>query len=140
MSDDRFTTLVEKTKRQGEGADTVSLTPSPEAAAEAGPDPFSVLSADRMQKVMCEFRLRGGNAVALAYSYLVKAEFDPSNGIDLDFSSHQVRLTGNNLAPVFAAVVSQRVAVVTEVDDLHAEAEFGPDATVVTGIAVTKVE
>ena len=139
MTDEKFTSLVEKTKRQaGEGKDAAPLTAADEPGDEPGKDPFSVLSADRMQKVMCEFRLKTGNAVALAYSYLVKAEFDPSSGIDLDFSAHKVRLTGKNLAPVFAGLVTQRVAVVTEMDDLYAEAELGPDATVVTGIEVSQ--
>lgn len=138
MTDDRFQGLVDKTRRQAaEGRDAVP--PDEGAGGEAGvSDPYSVLSADRAQKAMCEFRLKGGNAVALAYSYLAKAEFDPSRGIVLDFSAHTVTLTGRNLAPVFAGLVAQRVAVVTEMDDLQAEAALGKDATVVTGIDVTK--
>lgn len=140
MTDDKFKGLVDKTRRQAaEGRDAVPAAEGAEVEP-GGTDAYSVLSADRAQKAMCEFRLKSGNAVALAYSYLVKAEFDPSRGIELDFSAHTVTLTGKNLAPVFAGIVAQRVAVVTEVDDLQAEAALGKDATVVTGISVSKAE
>lgn len=140
MTDDKFKGLVDKTRRQAvEGKDTVPEAVGAEAEAGSS-EAYSVLSADRAQKTMCEFRLKTGNAVALAYSYLVKAEFNPSLGIELDFSAHVVKLTGRNLAPVFAGIVAQRVAVVTEVDELQAEAVLGKDATLVTGVAVSKAE
>lgn len=140
MTDDKFKGLVDRTRQQGaENKEAVPLTESADDAAQSK-DSYSTISADRMQKVMVEFRFKNGNAVALAYSYLVKASFDPSAAILLDFSAHTVRLSGKNLAPVFAGLVSQRVAVVTEVDDLQAEAVLGEDATVVTGIEVTTAE
>src|SRR5262245_26119416 len=136
MNDGKFQNLVEQTKRQaGEGKEPHGTAPSAPAAAGgegSSPEAFSVLSADRAQKVMCEFRLKTGNAVALAYSYLVKIEFDPSEVIDLDFSAHRVRLVGRNLAPLFAGLVAQRVASVAEMDELQAEAELGAAATAVT--------
>lgn len=140
MTDDKFKGLVDKTRRQAvEGKDVVPEAVGAEAEASGG-EAYSVLSADRAQKAMCEFRSKTGNAVALAYSYLVKAEFDPSRGIELDFSAHVVKLSGRNLAPVFSGLVAQRVAVVTETDELQAEATLGKDATVVTGISVSKAE
>ena len=89
---------------------------------------------------MVEFRLLEGNAKALAYSYLVAAEFDPSEGIQLDFSGYAVTITGRNLRPLFEGLVSQRVAVVREMDPLQAEATAAPGAAIVTGIEIKPVE
>lgn len=125
-------------RRGGEPADT---TPSGESADDEGaPEAFSLLSADRQQKVMLEFRFKDGNARALPYSYLVSLDFDPSNGIGMDFSGYEVRVAGRNLEPLFTGLVSQRVAVVREVDPLHAAASADEDSTVVTHIAITPRE
>ena len=97
---------------------------------------FSTRSADRHQKVMLELRFKTGDSTALAYSYLVRADCDPSQEIVLDFSACTVRIVGRNLRPLFAALVAQRVAVVTEVDELHTEAALEPGATVVTRLEV----
>jgi len=107
-----------------------------EEIGDAAAESFSVRSADRHQKVMLELRFKTGDSTALAYSYFVRADCNPSTGIVLDFSAYAVRIEGRNLRPLFAALVAQRVAVVTEVDDLHAEATLDPDATVVTRIEV----
>jgi len=120
------------------------------AAQEAGDGPpleaegefpaFSILSADRQQKLMVDFRFLNGNAKALSYSYLVACDLNPSKGIELDFSGYTVTLAGRNLRPVYDALVSQRCAVVREMDDLHAEADLGAKATVVTKITIKKIE
>ena len=89
---------------------------------------------------MVEFRLLNGNAKALAYSYLVAAEFDPSEGIKLDFSGYAVAITGRNLRAGFNGLVAQRVAVVREMDALQAEVNLGDKAVVITSIKVTEVE
>jgi hypothetical protein len=104
-------------------------------AEEEGPS-YSTVSADRMQKVMLELRYKTGNAKALAYSYLVGIDFDPSEGIMLDFSGYEVRISGQNLRPLFSGLVAQRVAAIQEVDDLYAEASSAPVTTVVTRIVV----
>lgn len=143
MSDEKFQSLVDKTKRHGgEGKEPIAqAVPQPGHTPDgAEVDSFSVISADRAQKVMCEFRMKTGDAVALAYSYLVRASFDRSGVIEIDFSAHRVRLSGRNLAPVFAGLVAQRVAVVTEMDELQAEAVLSADATVVTGIEMNEVD
>jgi hypothetical protein len=108
----------------------------PEAADAA----FSILSADRQHKLMVEFRLLGGDAKALAYSYLVAAEFNPSVGVRLDFSGYAVTVTGRNLRALFEGLVAQRVAVVREMDALQAEAAAAPGAAIVTGIEIKEVE
>jgi hypothetical protein len=107
-----------------------------EEIEDGSDDTFGVRSPDRNQKVMLELRFQTGNAKALAYSYLVSADFDPSEGIDLDFSAYTVRLLGRNLRPVYAGIVAQRVAFVQEVEELAAEVTHPPDAPVITQIVV----
>jgi hypothetical protein len=101
---------------------------------------FSFISADRQQKQMVEFRFLTGNAKALAYSYMVSAAFDPSEGIKLDFSGYAVAITGRHLRPLYNGLVAQRTAVVREMDPLQAEANLGDKATVVTGIKIKLME
>jgi hypothetical protein len=99
-------------------------------------DTFSTMSADRQQKVMLELRFKTDDAEAFPYSYLVRARFNPSNGILLDFGVAEVRISGLNLRPLYAGLVTQRVAMIPEVDELHAEATLAKDATIVTRIEV----
>jgi hypothetical protein len=102
---------------------------------------YSVVSADRQRKLMVEFRLLTGNSKARAYSYLVAADFDPSQGIVLDFSADKVTIKGRNLRPLYDALVAQRVAVVRELDELQAKASgIQEKATVVTKIEIAEVE
>lgn len=139
MSEEKFKGLVEKTRRAGDAKDAAPDADTPAGEVE-GKEAFSVLSADRMQKVMCEFRFKTGDSAALPYSYLVLATYNRSAGIELDFSAHKVRLVGQNLGQLYLGLVAQRVAFVQEVDELQGEAELGPDATVVTKIELSKAE
>jgi hypothetical protein len=139
MADD-FRSKFDPTRSRADGSPAADPpAPASDEAAEecdAGDKAFSLVSADRRQKLMVEFRLKTGNAVALAYSYLVSVGLDPSQSIRMDFSGYEVQLAGRNLAPLFAALVAQRVAVVRESDDLQAEATLPKGATVVTTIEV----
>ena len=117
-----------------EEADSVEFEQDDASAA------FSIISADRQQKVMVDFQQVDGNAKALAYSYLVACEIDASAGIKLDFSGYAVAITGRNLRPLYDGLVAQRVAWVGVMDELHADANLPAAATVVTGIEITKIE
>ncbi|HEX4613237.1 MAG TPA: hypothetical protein VH092_33935 [Urbifossiella sp.] len=113
--------------------------PVAEEVEEEGGGPgesFSMRSADRRQKVMLEFRRKTGDATALAYSYLVRADLDPSGSIVLDFAAYVVQIEGRNLRPLYSGLVVQQVAVVAEVDEIQAEATVPRDKTVVTRIEV----
>jgi hypothetical protein len=101
-------------------------------------DAFTVLSADRHQKIMLELRFKNGNAKALAYSYLVAMDFNPSEAIKMDFGGHEVTISGRKLEPLFAGLVAQRVAIIREMDRLHAEATASKDDTVVSSIQVVE--
>ena len=145
MTDEGFQERLDASKRladlrSGTGKPAVAEGGGPPDAAEEDAPAFSTLSADRQQKVMLELRFKTGNARALAYSYLVSMQFDPSAGIIMDFSGYEVRISGQNLHPLFAGLVAQRVAVVNEIDDLQAEASQPKDATIVTKIEVVRAE
>ncbi|OWK46465.1 hypothetical protein [Fimbriiglobus ruber] len=104
--------------------------------ADSDNESYSTLSADRQQKVMLELRLLTGNAKALAYSYLVSIDFNPTSGIAMDFSAYDVRISGRNLRPLFSGLVAQRVAYVQERDELYGEVDTAADAMIVTKIVV----
>lgn len=129
--------MFDPLRRAGEEPEEPAAPPAVEdEETEASEQAYSTVSADRRQKLMLELRFQTGNALALAYSYLVSVEVDPSAAIVMDFSGYEVKLAGRNLGPLFSALVAQRVAVVRERDDLQAEAESGRGATVVTRIDV----
>jgi hypothetical protein len=111
-----------------------------ESEQEEDTPAFSMISADRQRKVMVEFRMLDGNRKARTYSFLVGIDFNPSDGIGMDFSADKETISGRNLAPLFDGLVAQRVAVVREMDDLHADVNLPEAATVVTRIEVKPVE
>jgi hypothetical protein len=127
----RLSELREGKKPAESASDADSLD-----AEESKDKAFSMVSADRLQKVMLELRLKTNDADAFPYSYLVRARFNPSTGIHLDFGVAEVRITGENLRPIYAGLVAQRVAFIQEMDELYAEAEGRADGTVVTKIEV----
>lgn len=138
--DEMFRTRFDPTRQQsGPGTSPVPDVGDGEANEEVQDhsQAFSLVSPDRRQKLMLELRFKTGNATALAYSYLVSVTLDPSQALVMDFSGYEVTLSGQNLRPLFAALVAQRVAVVRETDGLHAEALLPQGVTVVTGIEVT---
>jgi len=47
-----------------------------------------------------------------------------------------VRISGQNLRPIYAGLVAQRVAFIQEMDEMYAEAEGATAGTVVTRIEV----
>jgi hypothetical protein len=122
-------------KKPAASATEVELTEA-EELSDSGGDSFSTLSADRNQKMMLELRFKTNDAVAFPYSFLVRAKFDPSKEIVLDFSIVEVRIAGRNLRTVYSAIVAQRAAHVQETDELYAEVEGATAATVVTRIEV----
>lgn len=147
MTDNNFRTKIDPARRLAELKGAAPAEPAAPVGPEeltpdaASPAAFSTLRTDRRSQLMVTFRSVGGNATALAYSYLVGIEYKPgTGGIRMDFSGYEVKLAGRHLAPLFAALAAQRVSVVTEVDDLHAEALHDPTETVVTGIEITPLK
>lgn len=73
----------------------------------------------RGQEVMLECRLKDGTIQALAYTYLVKADFCPQKGISLAFVGHKVSIEGRNLSSVFKRLVRHEVNFICERDSFH---------------------
>jgi hypothetical protein len=65
---------------------------------------------------MLELRLKTGASFALGYAWLARAEFEPGDVITLRFSDTFVTLSGQNLRPVYEAVVGHRARWVWEAD------------------------
>jgi hypothetical protein len=119
-------------KKPAESTEEAGLPNDEESKDKA----FSMVSADRLQKVMLELRFKTDDADAFPYSYLTRARFNPSTGILLRFLECEVKITGRNLRPLYSGLVAQRVAFIQEKDEMYAEAEGATAGTVVTRIAV----
>jgi hypothetical protein len=119
-------------KKPAEAASDADLLDAEESEHKA----FSTVSADRMQKIMLVLWFKDGNAAAKPYSYLAGIDFNPTEGIVIDFVSSEVKITGRNLKPLFDALAAQRVQSIQEMDELYAEAEGATTATVVTRIEI----
>jgi hypothetical protein len=141
MTDDRKpkSDLVRRSAELGRtvGVDERADPDQDASALEAsGTMAFSLVSADRQHKAMVEFRFLTGNTKALAYAYLAALDYDPSEGITMDFGGYEVHLRGRNLRPLFDGLVAQRVAWVQEMDDFQSQVHQAESATVVTRIEV----
>ena len=82
---------------------------------------FGVLRGVRDRAPAIEFRRKTGAVLILAYSYIEKGEFDPSNGMTIRSGSMTIRLKGKNLTAdirpnmrLTTALASQRLAWVQE--------------------------
>jgi hypothetical protein len=77
---------------------------------------FGWLRGHRERATMLEIRRKDGSIMALGYPWLERAEFDPSQGITLQFTGQTVRLVGRNLNLLFDGVVRHRVPWLQEAD------------------------
>lgn len=101
---------------------------------------YSVVSADRMRKVMLELRFKTGDSEAIAYSYLLSVAFNPSEGIRLDFGGKLATITGRNLRRLYDALVAQRAAFVREIASEHDEVAVPEDEVLVRKITITNAD
>jgi hypothetical protein len=137
---ERNTPMVDAARRAAQlrqeaaGVSVAGAEDDPQFEPDIETEAYSMISADRQRKIMVEFRFLNGNRKARAYSYLVGIDFNPSEGIIVDFSGETVAISGRNLLPLFDGLVSQRIWSVREMDELQAEARRLRDATVITKI------
>lgn len=103
---------------------------------------FGWLRGQRERSVMLELRRRSGNIIGLGYSWLERAEFDPSQGITLYFLGKTVKLTGSNLnaearpnVRLFNGILRHRVPWIQEADQVTAM-RSAKDAIVIERIEV----
>src|SRR5580698_3901134 len=104
--------------REGKKPAAPGEAPAILEAEEVDEEAYSTVSADRQQKIMVVLWFKTGNATAKPYSYLTGIDFNPSTGIVINFVESDVRITGRNLEPLFAALTAQRVQSIQEMDDL----------------------
>ncbi len=71
----------------------------------------------RPSNAMLDFWLVSGNERAFAYTHLYDADFNPSLGIVLTFSDHQVTVHGRHLRELYRAIKRHRVVYVWEADE-----------------------
>ncbi|MCW5921436.1 MAG: hypothetical protein KIS77_03775 [Saprospiraceae bacterium] len=64
--------------------------------------------------LMFELRTRDGRRSALPYSYMTRAEFDPSGGIEIFVSSAVILIKGRGLEAIFAYLLQNRLTWVRE--------------------------
>jgi hypothetical protein len=103
---------------------------------------FGWLRGVRDRAVMLELRRKDGSVVALAYAWLERADFDPSQGITLKFGADKVKISGRNLNAevrtnlrLFTGILRHRVPWIQEADRPTAIAA-GKDAVVIDAISV----
>lgn len=94
---------------------------STEAAEDYGA--FGLLRGVRERALMLELRMKDGSSTAFSYAYLVKATYEPSEGITLHFGGSTVTIVGTHLGKevlsgltVFGALLRQRVPWLQEAD------------------------
>jgi len=84
---------------------------------------FGWLRTPRDRAVMVELRKKTGAIVAIAYSYVDRVEFSPSDGITLRCGQEKIRIKGrglnNEIRPqvrLFQGIARQRVTWIQETD------------------------
>jgi hypothetical protein len=87
---------------------------------------FGWLRGVRERAVMLELRKRTGSIVAVSYSWLERADFDPSEGVVLHVGPQVIRIRGRNLnteirpaVRLFEGIVRHRVPWLAEVHPLE---------------------
>jgi hypothetical protein len=71
---------------------------------------------------MLDIRATGRDAVALPYSYLEMVQFNPSEGIVLNFATSEVRIEGRCLTALYDTLVQQSVEYMQENDAKYEQA------------------
>lgn len=103
---------------------------------------FGFLRGTRDRAIMLELRFRDGRVLALGYSWMDQAEFDPSEGITLHFPGKAVKIVGTCLnaevrpnVRLFDGIVRHRVLWIREMDEM-ARMEATPKAPFIEQIEV----
>ncbi|MBS0265386.1 MAG: hypothetical protein JSS02_25855 [Planctomycetes bacterium] len=103
---------------------------------------FGWLRGMRERAVMLELRHKDGTVTALAYAWLERVDFDPSEGLTLKFSGTKVKITGRNLngerrpnVRMLAGILRHRVPWVQEASGSQL-LEAGMEAVVVEQIKI----
>lgn len=123
----RYTNRHGESHHDADGADL-------ETADDLGA--FGWLRGTHSRAIMLEIRKRNGTRVAVAYAWIERIEFDPSEGITISSAKSRIRITGRNLntaigaqARLYECMTRQRVQWVQETEQMGLLAQ--PDSSCV---------
>lgn len=88
------------TAPQSSSLDAAPTLPTSPGAAEDSTDDlgcFGYLRGVRDRALMLELRKSDGSIMAIGYSWLERAEFDPTDGITLHLTGRTIKIKGTNL-------------------------------------------
>ena len=111
-----------------------------DAAIADDHEAFGWLRGSRDRAIMLQLRKRDGNIVAIAYSWIERIEFDPSEGIRLHAGGKCIRIRGRNLANEVRPNVRLMDGLTTNriswIQEEPVNQETVPDRPVVTEIEI----
>ncbi len=103
--------------------DRFDLTPSGDGGAVDDFHSFGWLRGVRERASMLELRKKSGNVLAVAYSWIERVEFNPTDGITLQVHGDVIHIKGRSLnaevrpeVRLFQGIARHRVAWVQEGD------------------------
>jgi hypothetical protein len=103
--------------------DRFELVPSADGGAVDDFHSFGWLRGVRERASMLELRKKSGNVLAVAYSWIERVEFDPTEGIILRVRNDAIRIKGRNLnaevrpeVRLFRGIARHRIAWVEETE------------------------
>lgn len=111
---------------------------APEADVYDAEGPYQAFGISRRAfggEPLIDFVSRSGNHHALTYSHLYDITFDPSSGIELQFTDHVVSLKGRCLKEGYGQLLRQRVVWLSEAP-ATAERSAVPGEAVITEITI----
>ena len=91
------------------------------------------------QAIMLDVRTLTGERLALSYSYLNSIFFDASGVIVLSFGSHNVRIEGRNLVPVYDGLINHAVRYIRQ-ENAELERDVPENETFISLIAIDEAE
>jgi len=92
---------------------------------------------DSERQLCLDLVRKNANRLAFPYSHLLWVNYNPSQGIQIHFSTHTVTLAGKNLDAVYEQLLQFTLGSVTEVDEKRHSCPEGEP--VVTKIDVNQV-
>ena len=112
-----------------------------DAAAAEDHEAFGWLRGSRDKAVMLQLRKRDGNIMAIAYSWIERIEFDPTEGIRLYVGGKVIRIKGRNLAAEIRPNIRLMDGLCTHrvpwIQEARSELATSDDGLVITAIEPT---
>lgn len=98
----------------------------------------SLMQAAVGAEITLDIRLKGGNAIALPYSYLLSIHYNAQGKITLTWAHATVTIEGRNLKPIYDGMLTHNVSFIHEGDAYFDEGEDSD--TFITTITIEEAE